>query len=102
MKANMSLGQLRAEIGAYSRFQLTFDDPLSPLTFSTTFDHATVILSASPYIALKNSVDYLCISHVHAIKKRGKTDGYQSYILQCNDFTASNDPIPMKFVLNCT
>lgn len=101
MQANMSLGQFRAEIGSYNSFQLMFDDPLSPFSFSTMFDHASVILSASPYIALKNSAGYLCLSHIHAIKKRGKTDGYQSYIFQCNDFTASNDPSPMKFVLNC-
>lgn len=101
MKANMSLGQFRAEIGAYSSFQLTFDDPLSPLTFSVLFDRAVVILSASPYIALKNSAGNLCLSHIQAIKKRGKTEGYQSYIFLCNDFTSSNDPISVKYVLNC-
>lgn len=101
MKANMSLGQFRAEIGSYNSFQLTFDDPLSPLTFSTLFDRATVILSASPYIALKNSAGNLCLSHIQSIKKRGKTDGYQSYIFLCNDFTLSNDPTPVRFVLNC-
>lgn len=101
MKSNMSLGQFRAEIGSYSSFRLMFDDPLSPLTLAVSFDHAIVILSASPYIALKNSSGYLCISHIQSIKKRGKTDGYQSYIFVCNDFTLSNDPIPVKYVLNC-
>lgn len=101
MKANMSLGQFRAEIGSYSSFQLTFDDPLSPLTFSTLYDHAAVILSASPYIALKNSAGRLCLSHIQAIKKRGKTEGYQSYIFLCNDFSPTNDPISVKYILNC-
>lgn len=101
MQANMSLGQFRSEIGSYNSFQLMFDDPLNPLSFSTLFDHVSVILSASPYIALKNSAGYLCLSHIQAIKKRGKTDGYQSYIFQCGDYTVSNDPIPMKFVLKC-
>lgn len=101
MKANMSLGQFRAEIVGYSSFQLVFDDPLSPLTFSVLFDDAAVILSASPYIALKNSAGYLCLSHIQAIKKRGKTEGYQSYIFSCRDLSLSNDPIPVKFVLNC-
>jgi len=101
MQANMSLGQFRLEIGAYNRFQLLFDDPLSPISFSTQFDHASVILSASPYLALKNSNDCLCLSHIQAIKKRGRTEGYQSYIFLCNDFSFSNDPTPMKFILNC-
>lgn len=101
MKSNMSLGQFRAELGSYNSFQLVFDDPLSPLTFSTLFNHAAVILSASPYIALKNSSGYLCLSHIQAIKKCGKTDGYQSYIFVCNDFTISNDPVPVRYVLNC-
>lgn len=101
MQANMSLGQFRSEIGLYNRFQLLFDDPFSPVTFSTLFDHATVILSASPYIALKNSAGYLCLSHIQAIKKRGKTEGYQSYIFQCGDYSSSNEPIPVKYVLNC-
>lgn len=101
MKANMSLGQFRAEILAYSSFQLTFDDPLSPLSFSAMFDHAAVVLSASPYIALKNSTGYLCLSHIQAIKKRGKTEGHQSYIFLCGDLTLSDDPTPVKYVLNC-
>lgn len=101
MKANMSLGQFRAEIVAYNSFQLTFDDPLNPLTFSARFDHATVVLSASPYIALKNSDGYLCLSHIQAIKKRRKTGGYQSYTFICGDFSLSDTPIPVKYVLNC-
>ena len=80
MKSNMSLGQFRAELGSYNSFQLVFDDPLSPLTFSTLFNHAAVILSASPYIALKNSSGHLCLSHIQAIKKRGKqTDTSRIY-----------------------
>lgn len=101
MKGNMSLGQFLAEIGSYDSFQLMFDDPLSPLSFSILFDCATVVLSASPYVALKNSADYLCLSHIQAIKKRGKKDGYQSYIFICNDFTLSNTLTPVKYVLNC-
>lgn len=101
MKANMSLGQFRAEITSYNSFQLMFDDPLSPLTFSVLFDHAAVVLSASPYIALKNSTGYLCLSHIQAIKKRGKTDGYQSYIFICGDFSLSDAETPVKYVLNC-
>ena len=101
MQCNMSLGQFRLEITSYKSFQLMFDDPLSPLTFSTLFDNISVILSASPYIALKNSAGYLCLSHIQAIKKRGKKDGYQSYTFQCGDYSASNNPIPVKFVLNC-
>lgn len=55
MKSNMSLGQFRSEIGAYKHFQLLADDPLSPISISAMFDHAVVVLSASPYVALKNS-----------------------------------------------
>ena len=48
MKSNLSLGKFRNEIGTYSRFMLEYDDPLTPLAFSTQFSHASVILSASP------------------------------------------------------
>ncbi len=101
MKANMSLGQFRAEIESYSSFQIKFDAPLNPFFFSATFDHATVVLSASPYIALKNSSGYLCINHIQAIKKRGKAADYQSYIFLCNDYTRPDEPTPVKFILNC-
>lgn len=72
MKSNLSLGKFRNEIGTYSRFMLEYDDPLTPLAFSTQFSHASVILSASPYIALKNGVDFLCLTHIQSIKKKGK------------------------------
>lgn len=101
MQGNMSLGQFRLEITSYKSFQLLYDDPLSPLTFSILFDNISVILSASPYIALKNNAGYLCLSHIQAIKKHGKAGGYQSYIFQCGDYSASNDPIPVRFILNC-
>ena len=101
MKGTMSLGQFRSEIMSYKSFQLLFDDPLTPLSFSVLFDQISVILSASPYIALKNSAGYLCLSHIQTIKKRGKDDGLQSYMFQCGDYSASNDPIPVTFVLKC-
>lgn len=102
MKSNMSLGQFRSEIGAYKHFQLLADDPLSPISISAMFDHAVVVLSASPYIALKNSVDRVCLSHIFAIKKRRKTGEIQSYIFSCNDFSLGNNPIEVRYVLNCS
>ena len=102
MKSNLSLGQFRSEIGSYHQFQLLADDPLSPISFSVCFDHAAVVLSASPYIALKNSAGHVCLSHIQSIKKRVKTGEYQSYIFMCNDFSVSNDPTEVRFVLNCS
>lgn len=101
MKSNLSLGEFRAEIGIYSQFCLEYEDPLTPLTFSTQFDHASVILSASPYIALKKGVDFLCLSHIQSIKKKRKMDGYQSYIFICGDYSIGGDPIPVRFTLKC-
>lgn len=101
MKSNLSLGKFRAEIGTYSRFMLEYDDPLTPLAFSTQFNHVSVILSASPYIAMKNGVDFLCLSHIQSIKKKGKADGYQVYLFTCGDYSIDGDPIPVKFTLKC-
>lgn len=101
MKSNLSLGKFRSEIGMYNRFMLEYDDPLAPLAFSVQFNHVSVILSASPYIALKNSVDFLCLSHIQSIKKKRKTDGYQSYIFICGDYSVDGDPVPVRFTLKC-
>ena len=101
MKSNLSLGKFRNEIGTYSRFMLEYDDPLTPLAFSTQFSHASVILSASPYIALKNGVDFLCLTHIQAIKKKGKMDGYQVYIFVCGEYAMDGEPIPVRFTLKC-
>jgi len=101
MKSNLSLGKFRTEIEMYSRFMLEYEDPLTPLTFSIQFDHASVILSASPYIALKNGVDFLCLSHIQSIKKKRETDGYQAYIFVCGNYSIDDDPIPVRFTLKC-
>ncbi len=101
MKSNLSLGKFRTEIGTYSRFMLEYEDPLTPLAFSVQFDHASVILSASPYIALRNGVDSLCLSHIQSIKRKGKTEGYQAYIFICNNYSMDGDPIPVRFTLKC-
>lgn len=102
MKSNLSLGQFRSEIGAYKHFQLLADDPLSPISISTWFDHAVVVLSASPYIALKNSTGHVCLSHIFAVKKRRKTGEIQPYIFFCNDFSLENNPVEVRYVLNCS
>ena len=72
MKSNLSLGKFRNEIGTYSRFMLEYDDPLTPLAFSTQFSHASVILSASPYIALKMVLTSCVLPTFRLSRRKGK------------------------------
>lgn len=69
MNSAISLGRFRAETESYDNFLLTYEDPLTPMSFSIHFDHLMVCLSASPYIALKNSDAKFCLSHIETIKK---------------------------------
>lgn len=102
MKPNLSLGQFRIEAGAYKDITLMFDDPLSPLSFSFRFDHIAVNISASPYIALKSSSAKMCLNHICAIRKHEKTDGQQSYIFLCNDYTLADQPTQVRYTLRCS
>lgn len=101
MQSNFSISQFRAEIGIYSQFLLSSDNPLLPESMRMGFDHASVILSTAPYIALKNSAGYLCLNHIRSIQKWNKEDGSRSYIVTCGDYSASNDPIEVDFILDC-
>lgn len=101
MKSILSLGQFRAEAGAYKNYEIISDDPLSPANYAIRFDRMTVCLSASPYIAFDNSNGNFCVSHIKGVKRRGKSDEKQSYILLCEDFTLSDDPVEMRIRVNC-
>lgn len=101
MNSIISLGRFRAETESYTHFLLTYEDPLTPLSFSILFDHIAVSLSASPYIALKNSDAKLCISHMEAIKKYGSSAEEKRFILLCNDHSLEDAPVPVKFSLRC-
>jgi len=101
MNSTISLGRFRTETEPYNHFLLTYEDPLTPLSFSIHFDHIAISLSASPYIALKNSDAKLCLSHVETIKKHGSNDKEKGFILLCNDHSLANAPVPVKFSLKC-
>lgn len=101
MNSTISLGRFRAETESYNQFLLTYEDPLTPLNFSILFDHMAVSISASPYIALKNSDAKLCISHVETIKKHGGDSSGKEFILFCFDYSLSDSPTPAKFSLKC-
>ncbi len=101
MKTNITLGQFRSEIGACHHFQIFSDDPLRPLSFSTVYDKIAVVLSGSPYIALKNSGGHLCLSYIQAIKKYKKVGRFQYYIVACNDFSPLNDPVEVQYLIKC-
>ena len=102
MNSAISLGRFRAETESYDNFLLTYKDPLSPMNFSIHFDHLMVCLSASPYIALKNSDAKFCLSHIETIKKYGSQGEEKGFVLLCNDYTASDKPTPVKFSLRCS
>jgi len=102
MNSAISLGRFRTEIAPYNNFLLTYEDPLTPTSFSILFDHIAVCLSASPYIALKNSDANFCLSHVETIKKYGSSGDEKGFILLCNDYSASDKPTPVKFSLRCS
>lgn len=101
MNANLSLGRFRSEIGGYSHFRLYLDEPLNPLSFSASFDNIMVVLSASPYIALKNSAGHLCLSHIQSIEKVERDGKTQSYMLSCKDLAPMRDYPDVRFVLEC-
>ena len=95
------LNRFKAEAESCNHFLLTYEDALSATSFSILFDQIAVCLSASPYIALKNSTAKLCISHIDAIKRYGSTGDEKGFILMCNDYSADDAPIPVKFSLKC-
>lgn len=101
MKSSLTLGQFRTEIGKYSEFLFSTDDPLSPLGISCKFESVVVNLSASPYIALKKDADVICISHIQNVRKRTNKEGEREYILFCNDFQISDEPTLVKYSLKC-
>lgn len=101
LKSILSLGQFRNEAGAYKNFEIVSDDPLSPISYAIQFDSMTVCLSASPYIAFNNSAGNFCVSHISGIKRKGKSDKKQSYILMCEDYTLSDSPVETKIFVNC-
>lgn len=101
MNSTISLGRFRTETEPYNHFLLTYEDPLTPLSFTAHFDHIAVSLSASPYIALKNSDTKLCISHMEVIKLYGSSANEKSFALFCSDHSLVNAPVPVKFFLRC-
>lgn len=101
MNSVLSLGRFRTETEPYKHFLLTYEDPLTPLSFSIAFDHMAVSLSASPYIALKNSDVKLCLSHIDAIKRQGSDGTGKRFILTCCDYSLSDMPSLVKFSLKC-
>lgn len=98
MKSVISLAQFRGEIASTKNLQLTNDDPLRPSSIDMKVDHVTVVLGASPYIALKNACGSICLSHIKSIK-RSLASGRRSYIIRCGDYTVSNDPVPVDYWL---
>ena len=101
MNSSISIGRFRSEIESCNRFLLTYEDPLTPLNFSVLFDHIAVNISASPYIALKNSEAKLCLSHIESIKRYCGADAKKGFMLVCKDYSASDIPVQSRFFLKC-
>ena len=95
---NMTLGQFMKEISGLKPPRLTRDEPFEPLSISMQADSINVILSASPYIALRSGNTSVTLSHVQTVKPSVK-HGQKSYKVICGDYTASNDPQPIEYRL---
>lgn len=101
MNSAISLSRFRTETELCDNFLLTYEDPLTPMSFSICFDHLVVCLSASPYIALKNSDAKFCLSHVETIKRSGSNSKEKKFVILCSDYSLSDQPVPKKFSLSC-
>lgn len=99
-KQDISLGRFRSEVGRYSKFVLTYNDPLRPVSLSTQFDKIAVSISASPYVALRNETTQLCISHINRILKRKTTKGAQTYLFYCSDYSPDIPTLSLLY-LHC-
>ena len=95
---NLTLGQFRELTRDLKPPRLVRDEPLEPLSISMQADNINVILSASPYIALRSGNTSVTLSHIQTIKPSVK-HGQKSYKVVCGDYTASNDPQPIEYRL---
>ena len=94
----LSLGRFREEISGLNPPYFERDEPLEPLSVKMQVDKISVILGASPYIALRSGNTSVTLSHIQTIKPSVK-HGQKSYKVICGDYTASNDPQPIEYRL---
>ena len=102
MSSVISLSRLRAETELCHRFHLTYNSPLSPINFSACFDQIAFCISASTYIALKNSVAQFSISHIKNIKKHYENAEERCFLITCNDYSVLDNPMPVEILLKCS
>lgn len=96
----LSLGRFCREVAKMEnpRFLLKINEVLNPLAISAPIDRITVILGASPYIAMHSGLASITLSHIQEIKRSVKR-GRKSYKIICGDYTASNTPEPVAYYL---
>lgn len=95
---NLSLGQFRELVRDLKPPRLTWDCPFSPLTVSIQMDNVSVILSASPFIALRSGENHVSLSHIQTIKRTTR-HGKNAFMVVCNDYTSTNNPVPVEVLL---
>lgn len=96
----ISLSRFQAETGGCRKYALSGDDPLIPISIAGEFDHIAVCISASPYIALRNSSSQICISHIYKIEKVPEEEG-TAYTIFCKDYSGSGAPSKTRMLLWC-
>lgn len=98
LTTSLSLGKFREEISDLKPLVLTRDEPLEPLSISMQADSITIVLGASPYIALRSGNTSICLSHIQTVR-RSTYHGKNAFRIVCGDYTASNDPQPIGYLL---
>jgi len=98
MKSIITLGRFQQEISGMKGLELIRDEPLEPISIHMPVEHVHVILSASPYIALRSGSVHICLSHIQTIRRSTKR-GRKLYRIKCGDYTASDTAVPVEYCL---
>jgi len=96
--SQISLGKFRAEIASMTAPRLVRNEPLEPLSISVHANSVNVVLGASPCISLCSGLTSVVLSHILEIKRSIK-GGERSYKIICDDYTASDIPVPVEYRL---
>lgn len=100
-KLKMSLGTFRTDVKELTALYFEADNPLEPLYVYMPVDRISVILSASPYIALRSGSTSIALSHIRWIERSIK-GGRKSYEIICANYTQNlSDPELVKYRLFC-
>ena len=95
---NLTLGQFRELTSNLKPPYITYSNPLTPVSVYMQSDFMHIVLCASSHITLKSGEVQVSISHIQVIKRITR-HGKNAFKIICNDYTASNDPVPVEILL---